>query len=457
MPVIGIDVSFVDDYPPDPTSAMDYLIFTVLIGYTVILISACFFLLRLKKTYEPLMFKNVPKIVWMIIFGIIHSWAVFISNEHLNAFNDLRFVDCAFWNFWLQYLIGLGGWFVILVRRILVYGRIFYKEFYTMNNTQKGLFEWTLTGVFIVPIFFICIGVSVFSGSYYDVDDETCFTHLPWKILTLLWILICCVTLLLMNRIIISSMNRNSYFSEYRPINAILVVGSLVIMIKVPIHFFGLVGHIWGRTIDTSAIIFLHIFSFCCLISYTTWKAITRDQVYAENHKSSYRHLYPELESIKPLISDPVVLDDFLKFCSVQGNLRRIVHQKLSRNILAINMCNAYKKMVEWKTMESPIVNAFTICDQYIHIDGQFYCGLDERFANAIKRSAHLSPDNLFEPALFELLCLLDDNWGKDYIKKKCSEGIMSGEASLRQMRQIEMEELGDPDINDSEILLNKK
>jgi hypothetical protein len=97
MPSITIDYSLENEYPVDPQGFTDYVVFGLLCASTLVLCVTCYALAVLRSRYEPLKFKNLDKLYWMVLFGMIHSWSVFVNNEHLEIFVPVSVTSCVLW------------------------------------------------------------------------------------------------------------------------------------------------------------------------------------------------------------------------------------------------------------------------------------------------------------------------------------------------------------------------
>ncbi len=178
--------------------------------------------------------------------------SVFISNDHLEIFRRIRFINCPLWNIWFQNVLGLGLWITILVCRLLIYARAF-------GYIKKG---WRLIILYslliMIPIILISILITVFSGDSYNSEMQTCHTTPFWK--GMLWIWIVCISILVY--ILIKRYGQkipNIYANEYKELIEILFLGLLLFILYIFVNItFGFHTSFW-RSIATFLIALLHL------------------------------------------------------------------------------------------------------------------------------------------------------------------------------------------------------
>lgn len=426
MPTISVDIAFDKEYRPDPDSWLDWVLFVILCASSVFLLGSCMLLFYLRRFYDPLRYKNIPKLTYMAVFGCIHMWSTFINNQHLEILEPTQVLHCAFWGYWMQYAVGLCGWFFVLLKRILLYGKAYRPAYRDMPLRQKRALDWSLCLAVILPIWGICIGLTSTGGSSYDPELETCYSGILWKVLVAVWVMLCCVMFFTCNRLIIQSIGK-AYLNEYKPFNSIILMGIFTIIVKAPIHFFGMTGHVSGRLIDSSAVIFLHLFCFFKLIGYVMVKALKNDTVYAHDFRSEIVSRYPELTSVKSLFEYPDVEESILGYCATRRSFGVLVG-KFQVTVSPANVVFAYKEIVRWKNdgcKDKPL--AAGIITEYLNQYGKSYCGLSQSIWQFAKSEFDRLPPYMFDSAKVSLIDLMDSRWGRDYLQNALNDR-MTGE-----------------------------
>lgn len=459
MTIIEIEFTFSADYQPDPTNFWDWLLFSILILVTLFLVGSTIVLFRLRKHNVAVRSKHVQTAAILVGAGLVNCWGTFVTNEHLDIFDTMRFVECTLWAFWIQYLLGLDVWFVALTNRILVYGFVFHHRLNIMTPLNRRLFRWILLSILFLPMLLICIVDTAVRGSSYNTTYDTCFTELSFKIAVLLWIIGCCLTLYILNRTISKDSVTYGHFSEYAPYNSIVKVGFCIIVIKTPLNFFGLIGHDYGRLIDTSAIIFFHLYVFLRLMGKTLWMGVTGNEEYLREVISPFAAVtINKGATIQSYMGNAAIVDEFLNFCRSLDESYNVVtdDQKKVRIVWPINAVDAYRKMVAWNRMSDGSRDrdtACTIITDYCDPDSNKYCGVTMNTSKTVARDLIYGRSNLFVAAVQQIIGTLDKKYAQRFFNQHGDRlGVDATEMKELRQRLIANDILNELDIESSSV-----
>ena len=192
---ITVTIDPKNKYPLDPTSSLDYCLLIFCVIVSIVLIGGSLVVLR-KRKFAPLKALGIKKLVLMNAMALVHIWAAFIANEHFPILHMINYDTCIIWTFWLQYTIGSGTWFSLFVIRLLDYGYTFTRRMRGVLPHNFRFLKIVVVAVIILPIWMISIGVALLHGSQYSQERKSCSTDPEWKVLLLIWYIICSVIII---------------------------------------------------------------------------------------------------------------------------------------------------------------------------------------------------------------------------------------------------------------------
>lgn len=266
-------------------------------------------LIKRIRNYIPVIFQDKKNLVIMIVSGIIHSICALLINEHLTLIEDYGSkLLCISISVWIQYGLALNTWVMCLIYRMVNYGKYFTGHMFcvikrkeensytdieldvlTSDLIDKEIDDETIRmkydiafnyekWLILSPIFF---SIPFIVYPYTQINDETlCRLDTYTKYLIGMWCIICVIVVIFINKKL-AKIKLSEAFHQYKPINAILYVGSITITINLITHFYGLWYLPTLRLISTSSICILHITSVHALIGKRIYHAIKSDHIYS--------------------------------------------------------------------------------------------------------------------------------------------------------------------------------
>ncbi len=450
-----------NDNPVQPTGLPDWIALCYISTATVaILISIIIMLIRGGK-YAPLRAKDVPKIIVMGIFGLIHIWFAFMTNEHFEFLTRLQRFQCSVFSFWLQYLLGLNMWFIVLVLRLETYIWIFSERTKNVTKLKFRVVQLITTLALTIPLIGLCIIVSSTNGSIWDEGKRQCTTDILYKFILLGWIvaeMILLITIFFMMKKILTS----NYYKEYEPLGNIILLGITIIIVNGFIVVFGGLSYSIGRAIATILIGTLHVFTLFRLAGYTLWKATICDNRYATRFITSQKNALVGVYRMEDIIDDPEngeIIDDFLKYCNQQKDFSYTDPNRegVKFTVYPIKLAKCREDMIVWRQKREnnrDVKNeCFDILRKYIMCpDSSEYISPNTKLVHAItqtdvilnefqpisnqeeshyatsvntlnrndassgKESDSLIPVTLFDPLIRWIVLHLGQFWGKSYL-----------------------------------------
>src|SRR3972149_5994195 len=251
-----------NDNPVQPTSIFDYEILSI-----IILTSALFFiiilLLLIRRKYGPLRAKNVPKLAFSLIFGVIHIWGTFVSHDHFKKTRELQMNSCVLWNFWVQYFLGFNMWYVIFIMRQEDYIWVFWGSVNKVSKKQNMYIQVAMCLLLITPLAIIFGMITVFNGIVWNSTTDRCETVTEWKFIVLGWIILCIILMIILNLINKHEITQQ-FYTEYTPINSIVKLSIGIIFMNRIITLFGFLQYVFVIVIATFLIIYIHNYHFFC-------------------------------------------------------------------------------------------------------------------------------------------------------------------------------------------------
>jgi len=345
---ITIEIGFGNNIPLQSTTHFDYFAFALVIFASTIL-SIFPILFFLKKDYILLKTKNVYHLILMCLFGMIHIWGAFVNHDHFEVSRNIQKTSCSFWGFWFQYFLGFNPWFFILVLRHQSYLWVFSKMWQGLKTYPQFFCSKIVTGaIFVIPLFTICVFVSVWDGDKWDYESDRCSADMEWKVVLLVWIIFCLLTMMALN-IWVKWIIQPSLYYEYDAMNSIVRFAIEVIIVNSMITMSGLLSYSIGRTIATSMIVILHLYSVFILTSRELYYALTNNACIASEFIRTHKNIILAAKEVDDILKDPRILEDFTDYCISKKPILTKDNDKKPIMISPRNLVNFYRQMLNWK------------------------------------------------------------------------------------------------------------
>ena len=351
---MGFYIVFGPDPQVEEPGAWDGFSFWLLITYMSVVTFVLFpVTIYYARKYEPLRIKSVYKLCVSLFISFIHVGALFVGNEQSLTSKDLAKSNCALWNIWFLYPLGLNGWFLMMAERTITYSFFLKKKddvsvLYNHDNVDGGysngdsrdfmydvnpkkisifsvknrvgrlLFKFLIILFITMPIFIIALLDTLLEQSVFDVETNTCTTALPIKLLILGWVFFIFLFQILLNKWVNSRISF-IYLNETREVRDILVCGFMAFFIFLLIHFSGSQNLAKWRTIQLCSLLFMYLFSFMRIVYVPLKHAILKDQRYVDEFRRSLDPLnqMKKINSFSEMINTQnlPLIDDFNNYC----------------------------------------------------------------------------------------------------------------------------------------------
>ena len=231
--------------------------------------------------------QNVRLLFLSSIFASVHIVSTLVANDHIELFRPVRHAICPLWNVWLQLVLGVAPWFVILAWRWILLGRAY-------GLLKRRAIAWGSCLGIVLPIFFLAVAITASGGGRYNSTVGTCITLVGWKIGILFWVIVATTILLAIaftvSRGISIESARRGYSSdpinEHGPIRDIVIVGVAILVAYACINFLGLFSFSIWRSLATSLVPSLHLFSKLRIIGVDLALSIFRDSRWVEHRQA---------------------------------------------------------------------------------------------------------------------------------------------------------------------------
>lgn len=370
----------------EPVSWLDWLTFGY-VCFVILSLGGAGIFIYLNRNYPPLRQRNVPGLIAVVISGIIHTFAAIIVNNHFPWLSFLEHKNCVFWNYWLQYFVGLGIWFSAIALRLVTYGSIFMANVSDVGVKRLQKLKYLLILFFEGPLLVILIRFTRAKSSYFDNSLDICTSGFEFKLSLLLWVLFATGSLMAILWIVHKAVVRD-HFYEVNMLWQIIIVGLLIIVLNGNIILFDLMNYKVARFIVTCNIGTLHLFTVCRLSLFRIYKCITRDTSYLRKFSLMQREYLIPISNFSDMQDDPIkeeITSAFLAYCRTQPILK-INDFKVDPNSLV----DAYMELSLWKSGFSSAKpkrnnSRYTvICDRFILCRSNQYIPMPENIKHFI-------------------------------------------------------------------------
>ncbi len=438
--------------PTEPTTVYDWIIFGWLVFASSFVIASSVLIMIKRKRYAPLRTTTTANLLMMGTFGIVHGWSAFLSNQHFDMWLPITLVDCSLWTYWIQFGVGLSGWLIALLNRMLSHGFVL-----NQKMMYAGAFKRFSARAFVflavaAPIVGICFWMSRSEATAYDPRMRGCYTPPQWKGLVSAWMVWSLVLLCGLN-VAVERGTRKGHMSEYRTVRTIVVLATLTVLVNNFLSFTGLINFSVGRCAYTFLLSFVYLVSFSKLSSYKIYKALRGDKAYERRVLSDFRSCVVVHNSVRDLVRSPQLMEKFLVWCRnqdagsiprnrVYGTIASPSDPPFGRGTDPIffqptHVVDCYRRVREWKELsrsigaieshhEAPskidqtvaksreIVNSHMLAGAAFRLEGF----TPEQISYVTSNNTNNDqPNNLFDVVEDRVLYLLQELWGRRWLE----------------------------------------
>ena len=441
--------------PTEPTTVYDWIIFGWLVFVSVFIIASSVAIVVKRKRYAPLRTTTTANLLIMGSFGIVHGWSAFLSNQHFEMWLPITLLDCSLWTYWIQFAVGLSGWLIALLNRMLSHGFVLNKNLRYSGRMKRFFWRSVVFLMVFIPIMGICMGITRTGVAVYDPRMRSCYTPPLWKALVSAWMVWSLVLLCGLN-VVVERGTRRSHMSEYKAVRLIVILATLTVMANNLISFTGLVNFSLGRCAYTFLLSFVYLISFAKLSSYKIYKALKDDREYEKRVLSDFRSCVVIYDNVRDLMQAPQLMEKFLDWCHDQEaeslSRERIFGTTVSASwkedkggggkddgkifFQPNHVVKCYKRVREWKIMsltigpgissdgtaqiDSLIQKSRDIVNDHMSISATYRIEAFTRSQiNNISsnNTANNQPKNLFDFVEDRLIFLLQELWGYRWLQ----------------------------------------
>ena len=189
------------------TSDWDYGLFGVLIVYSVVSVITLVLLEKYRRWHKSFPYRQPFHLYGLIVFGLIGSWASFVSNDSLDAFATMmnESWSCSLWNYWLFHVLGINMWIVFMYLRMFDRFMIFSHRLRRLSPVRKDIARLSI--IFLMSSIPIVVSANVTWGksnatiryshclllgnmSTYSETDYTCESPLLARLILMGWYIV---------------------------------------------------------------------------------------------------------------------------------------------------------------------------------------------------------------------------------------------------------------------------
>lgn len=310
-----------DRYEPvEPSTWKDVTVFCFVIAASVYFISVISLMLfnRTVRKYAPLRIRNLKKLIGMKVFSLIHIWSAFLASDYFDFCRAVEQSSCVFWNYWLPFSIGLGGWFAIFVLRLFD----FISLFKVVSVQRRRMYRGILFVTMIAPPLILSTVITATRSSYLSQEGHAfCNSNLTSQLSQLVYISVYLIIVFSFMVVIKLVIHRESVLNEYHALSNIAVSGFQVLAITAFVQIYDGMQSSWGRFVFGVCLVSIHLYASLKLCGNELYYALKNDQTYLvhflENETKAASRMFPP-----SLILDvPSIRLDFINWCSLPGNM----------------------------------------------------------------------------------------------------------------------------------------
>lgn len=261
--VIDVDIHIHLDkfHPPDPTGTTDYVALALVIVYALLALCGNVALVRISSRWKPIRAVNIPLVFAMSAFSLCHMICVYLDMYFWpDVTEELQRVSCVATAFWGEYFVGLGGFLAVLWVRGFSLLMATYKTLRPSGpKYRRTMLKCVVFSLFLMPIYSICLLISVDDDSQFSPELHGCDTPTIYKVV-LVGVLVFYI-LLLMGEGLILSMSEITG-NQAPSVLSIIWMSLPLLLAACVVHFAYMLPHYWGRLAFMCIVFALHTFAY---------------------------------------------------------------------------------------------------------------------------------------------------------------------------------------------------
>lgn len=394
-----------EEHPLDPVGWQDWLTVSLVCTTTLVLLVGCYLVFRLQRHYPPLRARHWAKLLGMSIFGLLQVWVTLVANNHLGNSWDYKAASCVFVNYWLEYVLGLNGWMILLLLGLLDHGAVFHPQLRQLSVRQLRRRQQLVVLLLSAPVCLIAIVITWTPGAVYFAEG-TCHTQTWYKLVLALWVLGSCVVILAFNRYLGKTQTEGAhkFFNEYAALRDVGQYGVLVLAINGTIAVAGLLNYATARLLFTGLLACLHSYTFLRLYGMRLLRALRKDERYARRFLSTASVYGKRLAHVSDLVIFPSLLEEFFSFCQEQDRSQDDQARRLPQLWI---QCESWRVSADVRSLDT----LHMVTNQYLSSAGAFFVHPPTSLAIAVSQRNTVDAEALVDVASF-VLQRMEDLWG---------------------------------------------
>jgi len=271
LDVIDIHIHLDKHYPPDPTGVTDYVALGLVGAYAAGTFVGNVALARAARAWKPVHAVNIPLVYAMTLFSMCHLACVCLDVGLFPGVTAaVQRLSCVGTSFWGEYLLGLGGFLGVLGVRAYSLMMVAYSGALRPDGPKyrrsfaKGIFF----AMFLLPVYSLCLLISVDAESTYDAEVGGCETPVVYKGALVLVLVAYLVGLSVQGGLLAAS---DVVADRARTLLAIIRVAVPLLVVACVIHFAYMIPHWWGRFAFLCVVLVLYTHAYCTLVVPALW------------------------------------------------------------------------------------------------------------------------------------------------------------------------------------------
>lgn len=260
----------------------------------------------------------------MALGANMHIMAEIVGNRHLSVLTGLEATSCAFWGYWLPYVLGAGPFFVGLYLRLFTYTTAMSRNMDAVQASAAQKMRLPVAVITMFPIVAAAVMVSITPGATTVLRDGSCRSERGYKLVVGGWAVACMlalvVSIVVFHRALVADV-----VGEVRKQVFVAIMGVVALAAAVFAVVFaeqGL-GDIANRTIATFSISTLYAWALGVMAAVPVWRVLRNDVEYKQLHDQQIAKIAHPLRSVRQIIDEgndgdavKLIFADFLAYCS---------------------------------------------------------------------------------------------------------------------------------------------
>lgn len=270
--VIDIHIHLDKHYPPDPTGATDYVALGLVGAYVAGTLAGNVAVARAAAAWKPVCAVNIPLLYAMTFFSLCHLACVCLDVGLLPGVTDaVQRWSCVGTAFWGEYLLGLGGFLGVLGVRayalmMVAHGAVLRPD---GPRYRRALAKGIFFAVFLLPVYSLCLLVTVDVDSTYTAAAGGCETPVEYKA-ALVLVLVAYLGVLSVQAVLLAASDLVA--ERAGALLAIIKVAVPLLVVACVIHFAYMLPHRWGRFAFMCVVLALYTHAYCTLALPALWE-----------------------------------------------------------------------------------------------------------------------------------------------------------------------------------------